>query len=255
MPIESGPTGERKVRSLLLFLMMLAFSLWFAYDGWIGYPAENVKEHLEQLPTEYREAAKNPTIYKTVNEAKTAALRRKVNGHPNNLAAIRADMQQVFGGPPSFETKDTIYYFGPCYRVSVLVDAAKGSDRVVGRFAEKNATTILWQKGLAVVLALFSIYLLFFVRSVRRTKLVLDERGLTYRTANPISWDAMRSLDISRFSRKGFVDLEYDDQGDSRKVRLDEYHLEKFDDIVDELCARKGFENPLPVNEEPAPQS
>ena len=54
MPIESGPTGERKVRSSLLFLMVLVFGLWFAYDGWIGYPGENYRENLEQLPSEQR---------------------------------------------------------------------------------------------------------------------------------------------------------------------------------------------------------
>ncbi len=38
MRIESGPTGERKVRVLLMLVMFAGFSIWFAYDGFIGYP-------------------------------------------------------------------------------------------------------------------------------------------------------------------------------------------------------------------------
>ena len=33
MHIESGPTGERKVRTTLMFLMFDFMDDWFAYDG------------------------------------------------------------------------------------------------------------------------------------------------------------------------------------------------------------------------------
>jgi hypothetical protein len=256
MPIESGPTGERKVRSLLLFLMVFAFSGWFAYDGWIGYPAENRKEHLEQLPTESRAGAENFRIYESVNETTTRDLIGKVKKHKDNLGAVRADLAKFYGGPPSFETADSIYYCGPSYRVIVAVEMGKDNERrILGRATEKSATSILWQKGLSVLLLAFALYLLALVVQVRRTRLVLDQAGLSYCGIGPIGWDSMRSMEISGFSRKGYVDLLYDDHGVERKLRLDEYHIEKFDDVIDELCARKGFENPLPVVEEPAPQT
>lgn len=254
MPIESGPTGERKVRSLLLFLMVLAFGLWFAYDGWVGYPAQNVAEHLDQLPKEHREAAKSARIYNAVIEANLAAAKQIFNQYSKSPEKLRAELERLFGGPPSVETKEAFFYFGPTYRVTVPVDSRRNAEGLVGRAAQKSATDIQWQKGLAVGLILYSVYLLFFVLRVRKTWLVLSSEGLSYRGVGPIGWDAMSALDISNFARKGYVDLLYDDQGTQRKMRLDEYHLEKFDDVIDELCAKKGFENPLPV-EEPAPQS
>ncbi len=252
MPIESGPTGERKVRSLLLFLMVFSFALWFAYDGWIGYPAENIKENVEQLPLEYRETAKNPRIYDTVHEGNTPAVRKLIKQHFKDFPTARAKLEEFYGGPPSFEIKDAIYYFGPSYHIIFRFDAVDKDEWIVARKTEKTATSILWQKGLAIGLLAYSAYLFLFVMRVRKTRLVLDQDGLSFRGVGPITWESMRSLDISRFSRKGFVDLMYDDNGAERRLRLDEYHLEKFDDIIDELCAKKGFENPLPLIEEPA---
>lgn len=83
---------------------------------------------------------------------------------------------------------------------------------------------------------------------VRGTRLVLDESGLTYQGKGPISWDAMRRLDTARFNEKGWVDLRYDESGTENSIRLDEYHIARFEEVIDEICTRKGFENPLPVH-------
>ena len=252
MPIESGPTGERKVRSTLLFLMVLIFGLWFAYDGWVGYPGENYRENLEQLPADQRESVSKLRVYDTVNEASSLSANQLVSKFRGQPDTVRSKLEALFGGPPSFESKDTIYFFGPAYRVVIPTDFNSTTDRkVMGRATEKSATDILFQKILAVGLLIFAAYLLFFVLRVRGTRLILNEAGLQYRGARPISWEAMRELDITNFSRKGRVDLVYDDNGSQRRLRLDEYHLEKFDEVIDELCARKGFENPLPTTEEP----
>lgn len=256
MPIESGPTGERKVRSSLLFLMVLVFGLWFAYDGWIGYPGENYRENLEQLPSEQREAIKDIRVYESVNEESSLTANQLIKRFHGKPDTVRSKLESLFGGPPSFKTKDTMYYFGPAYRVIIPLDFNSTDDRrVLGRATEKSATDILFQKGLGIGLLVFAAYLLFFVLRVRRTRLVLNDSGLEYYGAEPVTWEAMQALDISHFSRKGRVDLVYDDHGTQRRVRLDEYHLEKFDEVVDEICARKGFENPLPTTEEPAPGS
>lgn len=256
MPIQSGPTGERKVRSSLLFLMVLVFGLWFAYDGWIGYPGENYRENLDQLPTEQRETTKDLRVYDSVNVDSSSSANQVIKKFRGQPATVRSKLEALFGGPPSYETKDAMYYFGPAYRVIIPLDFDSTDDRnVLGRATEKSATDILFQKGLGIGLLIFAAYLFISVMRVRRTRLVLDESGLDYRGAEPITWESMRALDISNFSRKGHVDLVYDIDGTQRRLRLDEYHLEKFDEVIDEICARKGFENPLPTTEEPASDS
>ncbi|MFH1419912.1 MAG: hypothetical protein ABII12_16690 [Planctomycetota bacterium] len=246
MRIESGPTGERKIRTLLMLIMVAAFSIWFAYDGFIGYPAKNFKEHLEQLPTDLREEAAQARIYESVTagtlEAAEAAAGKL--GKQKQKAAL----EELYGGPPSYETPDMWYYFGPCYRVAVTLSPSK-PPTVMGSASEKTQTSILWQKLLSLVLGAAAALLLLFWLRILRTRLVLDDAGLTYRGRGPIRWDDMKALRTSEFAKKGWVDLVYDDHGTERSLRLDEYHVSKFDAAIDAICSRKAFENPLPVDE------
>jgi hypothetical protein len=249
MRIESGPTGERKIRTSLLLIMVAGFSCWFAYDGYIGYPAKNRQEHLQQLPTQAeRENAKDAKIYETVTPEslpKALAAMNKIIGSRATQEQEQA-LKDVFGGPPSAKSAEAWFYFGPTFRIKIPLVEGRFS-RPEGTPAEKNDSTIAGQKLLAYVLAIVSIYCLWLLVRVLRTHLVLDEGGLSYQGRGPIRWDDMKALDISRFSRKGWVDLTYNDNGTDRTLRLDEYHCARFDEVIDELCARKGFENPLPV--------
>jgi hypothetical protein len=237
--------------------MVGGFSGWFAYDGYIGYPAKNRAEHLQQLPTpEEREKAKDATIYPTVTqtaEGKAVAALKKVVGGRASKEAEQV-LTEAFGGPPSWKNNDAWFYFGPSYRIRIPLKDGKLA-APLGSPSEKSDVSIVWQKRLAFGLAVLAIYCLWLLIRVVRTHLVLDDGGLSYLGRGPIRWEDMRALDIGNFSKKGWIDLTYDDHGTERTLRLDEYHLAKFDDVIDEICARKGFENPLPVeqkNDQPA---
>lgn len=249
MRIESGPTGERKVRTTLLFLMVAVFSAWFAYDGLVGYPAQNAKEYRDQLAPEERETVGELPILPGVTEEAWSGLKEKVKESPSTER--RAILEATFGGPPAYENKDSIYYFGPAYHIKLSLRDGLPVEPMVGAAPTKSATSIQWQKYLAIGLAVFSLYLLWLLMKVRSTRLVLDESGLTYNSEGPISYERMTRLDSARFNEKGWVDLYYDGSGTERRLRLDEYHIARFDDVIDEICARKGFDNPLPVSEPP----
>ncbi len=245
MRIESGPTSERKIRTLLMLIMVGGFSIWFAYDGFIGYPAKNFDEHLQQLPTDLREEAASARIYESVT-ADTLAAAQGAAGKFDEQKQ-KAALEQLYGGPPSFETSDKWYYFGPCFRVDVTLSSGKLTVR--GSATEKTETSILWQKLLSLALGVGAVVLLLFWLRIVRTRLVLDDAGLTYRGKGPIRWDDMKALRISEFAKKGWVDLVYDDHGTERALRLDEYHIAKFDATIDAICSNKAFENPLPVEQ------
>jgi hypothetical protein len=99
---------------------------------------------------------------------------------------------------------------------------------------------------ISIVLAVVAVAALIHVVRVRRTWLELDDTGLTYRGAGPIAWVQMKRLDTARFREKGWVDLYYDDKGTERRLRIDEYHIAAFDEVIDAICQKRGFENPLP---------
>lgn len=246
MRIESGPTGERRVRTLLLFVMVAGFSGWFGYDGWVGYPKRNFEENIAQVPLEKRDEARaQARVYPDVTTAILRQAEEAVRGSFNQ-AARRAALENLLGGPPSWEGPDLWYYFGPDFRIAV---SFKGGSppTVTGQPTEKKAVDILLQKALAVGLGVVSVYVLGLLISVFTTWAVLDDDGLTYRCKGTVRWDEMKALASERFAAKGWVDLVYVRDGAERQLRLDEYHLAKFDDIIDVLCRQKGFTNPLPL--------
>jgi hypothetical protein len=237
-----------------LFLLVAVFAGWFAYDGWVGYPRENWKGHLEQLPPEEREGAKDVRINELVIEESIPRLREALKQH--TLAAQRAALEELYGEPPAHENSESWFYFGPAFGITIPLENGKPTADLIPRRTEKSTADILFQRALAVGLGLFSLGLLRLLVRTFRTRLVLDDEGLAYQGKGPIAWEAMKSLDISHFAKKGWVDLIYNDHGTERKLRLDEYHLAKFDETIDELCARRAFEHPSPPKEdEPAPQT
>lgn len=247
MRIESGPTGERKVRTFLMLLMFAVFSVWFAYDGWKGYPYQNYKEHLGQLSPEERETAGDLPVYPDVNsETWERAKPEILKADP---WARRKLLEETFGGKPSYESGDVMFYFGPAYRVRIALRDGHPVEPMVPDRCSKSTTDVFVQKILAVLLALLSLYLLWFFLRVRATWSVLDDAGLSCNGKAPITWDEMTRLETGDFARKGWVDLVYVRNGVEQKLRLDEYHFAAFDDMIDEICARKKFENPLPVTD------
>ncbi|HUN82629.1 MAG TPA: hypothetical protein VMV81_14080 [Phycisphaerae bacterium] len=253
MRIESGPTTERKIRNTLLTIMVSVFATWFAYDGWVGYPAKNHEEFLGQLATTERDKARTGPVYSKLRFREAGAhdywsgeINRIIS--QNSIAESKKAVEARIGGPPSYENADAWYYFGPAYQLKIPLIAG-APDKVVASRGQKKEMDILTQKALAIGLACLSAYLIWFVLRVARTRLVLDDSGLIYRGLGPIRWEDMKALDISAFARKGYTFLVYDDHGSQRRLKLDEYHLARFDEVIDEICARKGFENPLPVSD------
>jgi len=250
MHIESGPTTERIVRTSLLVAMVVVFAIWFSYDGWIGYPKVNYKDHIDQFPVQEQEAVRTESarrVYENIQENIIPALEKALR--EPTLAEQKAAIEAVVGGPPSYETDQSLYYFGPAYRVKIPVWQV-GSIKVVGQQTPKSRADILGQQVIAGVLGVFALGLIWFLLRVVRTRLKLDDIGLTFKGKGPIAWDDMIDLDTSRFNEKGWVDLIYNDHGTQRKLRLDEYHIARFEDVIDAICEKKGFENPLPVEEE-----
>ncbi|MBI5765009.1 MAG: hypothetical protein HZA51_15950 [Planctomycetes bacterium] len=245
MHIESGPTTERKIRTTLLLLMVAVFSVWFAYDGFVGWPGQNQKEFLQIIPLDERPKAASGPTYPHITEAEENGAREAMKNAITS-SQQRDALVKYFGGPPTYENAEGIHYFGTVHRVMAKLEGGKVAE-IVGRRGQRSNYDLLFQKYLSGGLGVLALYLAWFVLRVRGTRLVLDENGLALNGVGPIGWDAMKSMDISRFQKKGWVELVYATDGSDRRLRLDEYHLARFDDIIDEICRRKGFENPLPV--------
>ena len=251
MRIESGPTGERVVRSSLLCLLCTVFAIWFAYDGWVGYAKGNLAGYLKTLTAEDRKVLDQrggPTVLPGVTEAaiqKCYGTKFRINDD------VRKIVEASFGGPPSHENNEAWFYFGPAAGIRLTLKDGRPSGELTPIRADHTETDLKTQKGISVVLGVISIFTLIHAIRVRTTRAVLDDAGLALGARPPIAWDAMKSLDISRFKAKGWADLYHTTASGETRTRLDEYHYKAFDEMMNALCERKGFENPLYLLENP----
>lgn len=240
--IESGPTRERIVRTALLLILIGGFGAAFFYDGWHGYPKENFEEHLKALPPEQRDDAQDARIYQTVTRESEAAAQAVLNRI--GAAEQKKTLEELYGGPPSFESENAWYYFGPAFRIKFELERGEAR-RFSGQASAKSATSIRWQRAIGIVLGLGTVVVLIHLLRVLSTKAILGDDGLRIRRQPSIPWDAMTALEDGMFRKKGWVDLVYELGGGTQRIRLDEYHFARFKEIVARLCERKGFVDPV----------
>lgn len=247
--IETGTTNERKVRTLIFVLMLTAFGLYFLYDGFKGYPAKNLEFLRQKLPAApTKPLATNPKITKASLEELKARAQADLKPIP------RAELLELLG-EPAYEdaAKQELYFIGPAVfcRIqlrdgSLKLDYPEQWERTV--FAEESdkyrESDIEGQKLWAKIVLIAAVIGLIQLIRIVRTKVVVDDEGLLY-NGRRIAWDAMTALDISKYRQKGWVDLEYRDGEETEVLRIDNYKVNAFRDVVSALCARKAFPSPF----------
>ncbi len=230
MNIQSGPSSDRLRRAGIWTVALLAVGLWFAYDGWVGYPHQNRQEYSEQFPN--RPAAETVKVQAEVTPELLAQL---------GTTGVAAEAEKRLG-PPTLRTELDSRWFGPA---GTLVVPANGS--AAFKPAKRTATDILVQRAIGVaLLAAFLVSAALMLR-LRSQRYVLDERGLTIPGAATIAWAAMSKLDGDQVEEKGWVQLHFNGNGGQQTVRLDSFEIAEFGPMIDAICEHKGFENPLPV--------
>jgi len=233
MKLECGPAAGRLRRIGITAAILLAFSVWFAWDGWVGYPRHNRQRYADEFPSR-----PDPDTIQ-VNPLVNAALAKELASAPNPAAEAEKRL-----GPPSLKTEHDLRWFGPAG--TLVVTFAQG----VPTFDDKGVKTdvdLMLQKSLAIGLFVGFLAVAANFLRVRATRYALDDAGLKLPGRATIAWDAMTKLDGDRVDEQGWVGLHYAHNGAGQIVRLDSFEIALFGDFIDAICQMKGFENPLPV--------
>ena len=246
--IETGTTRERRTRILLLAGLWILFAAWFGYDGRVKYPAKNLEWATQKLPSHL--AVEGITANPNVTEKNLAVFKHKVEKESATFS--REELVELLGEPAAEDPeKGDMYFIGPAvyFRVKLTdgqfryLDPVQWQDDVDDEKSplhdEANLKT---QRNYSVGLVVAAIVTLAYLAYVLRTRVVLDDDGLDY-NGNRIPWDAMTSLDASRYATKGFVDLTYQRGNAQATLRLDNYKIDAFRPILTAICDRKGFGN------------
>ncbi len=231
MMIESGTTSDRRNRIIIFMVMCSAFAVWFARDGYVKYPAENLKWAQQQLPERPDDLKPNP-------RASLGNLQRV------EVGMTVAELEALLGRP-ALVHEQKHWYVGPAAYGSFVVvgDKVRQIERVEESH-EHNEGSLRTQKVFAAGMGLLGLITLGHLIRATKMRVVLDDAGLKIR-GRAIGWDDMEALDSEAYARKGWVDLMVRSGGATEPVRLDSYLIDRFDDIVQAICERKGFALPF----------
>jgi len=176
---------------------------------------------------------------------------------PEKIERIKPGMTEAqvadeLGKPTKIEL-EKLWYIGPGAYAAIAMDdgkiyqetdpAARNPD--IREAHEPSESDIFWQKAIAAGLAIGSILIGRRLYRILTLRVVLDDEGLHHNRLL-VRWDQMESLATEQYLDKGWVDLVYRPNGQPRRLRLDGYRVNRFKEIVAEICNRKGFSLPEP---------
>jgi hypothetical protein len=242
-PILSGTSGERLLRNGLLTLLITVFSVWYLYDGFVGYPQENRAELLQLLGLTGSEP---PAIDAEVTAKAAQAYLTSLK------SAKEPPLPEQHWGPPSLQHERDVYYLGPGGYLRLTVEQGQVTDGSWNKAAHSE-TDLRWQKYIGIVLSAVALGLIIRFAFIATTRVALAEDGLKLRGRPLIPWESMISLKAVVDHESESVELTYGSDKRSSSVRLNGYTVARLPEIVAEICAQKGFGNPMvPRNNGPS---
>lgn len=249
MHIESGTTTEHRVRLGLFLVMVTFFAAYFGYDGMWGYPAQNLNSARDTIKI------KNPSL--------TAEQIDAVRINPDVLVASLDELKQqtTSGSAPTLEEVEQklgqpalkldaagdamdAWYVGPAAWARLRFEGGKLRLVDSQQSVDKSEGDIWLQKILGVILGVIALGTAIYYIRIMTMKTVLDDRGLCVK-GRWVAWDEITELDTSAYAGKGWLDVIYRRDNDISSVRLDSYHIAKFNEIINTMCERKGLPSPI----------
>ncbi|MCK4340764.1 MAG: hypothetical protein KAY37_03465 [Phycisphaerae bacterium] len=241
MKLESGPARADRNWQTVRAVLFFGFSLWFAYDGAIGWPNEN-REMAEQR-------LKDPHLFRGEKSFDDLGDKPDEDIFQQLVASKPTTLEQVheFLGRPTVSRHEegggvVTEFFASRYGYASL--------RVNnGRPEPASLMWIKWYKGKAELRLQFYIaaiplpFGLYFLRRLYKAvtlRVVIDDEGMIYDGRRIAFTDMVSFRD---YSPKGWIDLYHKAGAEEKKLRLDHEKVKLFDEIVAAICAAKGFEN------------
>lgn len=261
LPVRSGTTTERLVRTALLTVMLNVFAAAFVWDGYFGYARQNVESLVKSLGLSTQQAGFAGDPLPAIDPKLTAELGRSlvarqadlVGRSPNDAPISKVgDLQAGLPalGEPALRNGDDAYYLGPAGHIKTH---RRGGRIVSVEWVDgpaHTATDLMYQCWIGYVLGVFGLVSLGQLVRVARTRAVFSDEGLRIRGRPLITLEAMSGIRDNRASG-GTLEIEYRDGEAAGTVELDGYVYKDRDAIIEAICEAKGFVNPLQPEETP----
>ena len=194
-------------KNIILFLMCASFTVWFAYDGMIGWPERNDRI-VKQMKGLVAERTLDPKYLPALENWPT---------WDNATSAQKSEMSHV------------------------VKQAGSRVERWEEETSVRNQLIITW------ALAAVSMGALCWLIMCQRRRVTADEHGLSPSPGLLIPWDRIKVVDNTLWNKKGYVHITYEGStGAERKVTLDDYIVERLPlieilKVIDARATRAEF--------------
>ncbi|MBN1346176.1 MAG: hypothetical protein JXQ73_26040 [Phycisphaerae bacterium] len=254
MRIVTGTTNERLARAGIMTLALLAFAVWFAVDGLYRYPRKALEPFMVDL-----KLTELPVPHPKLGYAYPEEPKKKYEqGAKEGLtkSEVLADLGEPLKVEHDVATKnDFWHYVGRYGRLSLEVQRTEDPNvgNVIAAQWEETSSdyryeSVRQQQFWSIVCAVAGLVGVVWTIRTWRTRVTVDDTGLSYDRLT-IPWDSMIELDSDAYHEKGWVKLTYASGQSERRIKLDSFKIEAYDEIITAICDRKGFANPIPIDE------
>lgn len=240
--LESGPAKTDTIWVLGYTLLCLGMGAYFFYDWKVGYPERNRADAAQKLTEPMKQLSPPRT---PPNPLPTKPRKADFD------ALVQSDKRSLEGvsemlGPPLFERSEsdvvTRYYASESGMASIPFKSGVAQVSSLNwRNWDKSDDEVEAQKYFALFCGIVALYFSYRTYKAATLRVTLDDSEMNYGGLR-IPTAAMKRL--TDYSPKGWVDLYYDLGAGEKKRRLDNQKVAKFDEIIDALCAIKGFADP-----------
>jgi hypothetical protein len=234
LPIVSGTTVERTVRTGLLTVLITGFAIAYLWDGYVGYGRDNTRELVRSLGMNVDPL---PIFDSRLTEDEAGRRIEDIE-----IGAPSETVRRLFG-LPHIEHAGDAYYLGPGGHVRVQMEHGRITE-VGWHDGLHTETDQKFQRYIGAVLGVLGLLLIIKLLRVVTTRVSVTDKGLKMRGHPLIPFEAIRALRATKSGKTGQIELEYSLDGRTRRAHLDDYVIKEFGAVVSELCERAGFPNP-----------
>lgn len=230
LPISSGTSAERIIRSLLLSLFVDVFAVLYLYDGYVGYAHDNAVQlaALMGLPAS---SAPSPNPQLTAKRGRELSQEIRIGQALDKLVAEL--------GAPGIHQPDAAYFLGPggWLKVDLNQDRANGAKWHDGPHTESDLSI---QRLIGWILVVLGFAATLNLGRVLSTRAALTDAGLQLTGKPLVPFDAMTALRMPS-SDAGVSQLDYTHNNQPATIRLDPYMYKNASAIAQAIKQHKGF--------------
>lgn len=201
MRIDATASKSIFRRNLLLVGLFVAFTVWFAYDGFVGYAADNDRM------VEMMKAPQGQFADKVLPEN-----RALVSSWPGWKNATAAQRQQLDANVQAHNLSSSAKWHTP---LSIVVQQL-----IVGGLVLSTLGALWW------------------VWHCQQRHAYADDNGVSPAKGVYIPWEAIKVVDNRRWKKTGIVDVTYTDAEAEKTAHFDEEHLDNLRPVLQEMAAR-----------------